>query len=84
MAKARRGDKKEEVRIIRQVEENSQAEAPKPKQANISFDQWWLETQTKFKLKPALKEAVRKHLQARGFMENGEYDKGLSDFGLDA
>lgn len=84
MSKSRRGDKKEEVRIISQPQEASAPEAPKAKKPRISFDQWWLETQNKFKLRASLKEAVRKHLEARGFMETGEYDKGLSDFGLDA
>lgn len=48
----------------------------------LSFDAWWLLTQQKLKLKPELKESVKKHLESRGFMQNENYDEGLEDFGI--
>lgn len=56
----------------------------KPVKMPLSFDAWWLLTQQKLKLKPELKESVKKHLQARGFMQNENYDEGLKDFGIKA
>jgi hypothetical protein len=48
----------------------------------MSFDAWWLQTQSKYKLKPELKEAVRKHFASRGFLNDSrKFDKGLRDFG---
>jgi hypothetical protein len=48
----------------------------------ISFDRWWLATQSKYKFKPSLKSAVRKHFEARGFMDYKKFNAGLRDFGF--
>jgi hypothetical protein len=48
----------------------------------ISFDRWWLQTQSKYKFKPELKTAVRKHFEARGFMDYTKFNDGLRDFGF--
>lgn len=66
-------------------------EAPKAPQAQgtqqtphipISFDAWWLQTQSKYKLRAELKEAVRKHFTARGFINDSrKFEQGLKDFG---
>jgi hypothetical protein len=48
----------------------------------ISFDRWWLQTQSKYKFKPALKSAVKKHFEARGFMNYKKFNEGLRDFGF--
>lgn len=46
----------------------------------VSFDEWWaLEGNQKFPER--LKDVIRKHLKARGFIE-GKFDEGLKDFGL--
>jgi hypothetical protein len=48
----------------------------------ISFDRWWLQTQSKYKFKPHLKTAVKKHFEARGFMHYKKFNAGLRDFGF--
>jgi hypothetical protein len=48
----------------------------------ISFDAWWLQTQSKYKFKPELKEAIKKHFMARGFInDSSKFEQGLKDFG---
>lgn len=49
---------------------------------DISFDQWWEQKRQELKLKDSLKIAVYKHMSARGFLDNKEYDSGLQDFGI--
>jgi hypothetical protein len=48
----------------------------------ISFDRWWLQTQSKYNFKPSLKIAVKKHFEARGFMDYKKFNAGLRDFGF--
>lgn len=79
--------KKEQPKLIivgEQQEQKQQVvfESKKPARMPMSFDAWWLLTQQKLKLKPELKESVKKHLEARGFMKNENYDEGLIDFGI--
>lgn len=47
----------------------------------ISFDNWWLQTQSKYKFKSELKMAVQKHFEARGFTDYKKFNDGLRDFG---
>ena len=56
-----------------------QAEPIKPK---VSFDAWWLQAQQQYGLSSDLKDIVRKHFQARGFLNTGEFLKGIKDFGF--
>ena len=59
------------------------ATTPTPQAAiPISFDRWWIQTQNKYNFRPALKKAVRKHFEARGFMDYRKFDAGLRDFGF--
>lgn len=60
------------------------APAPAPKRVRIpmTFDAWWLLKQSQYGLRPELKESVRKHLEARGFMADEDFDEGLRDFGI--
>lgn len=59
-----------------------QAPLPAPK-AKVGFDQWYAQACRKNKkLTPNLKKALMLHMEARGFMKSGDYDKGLKDFGL--
>lgn len=63
----------------RQAEKPSAPEAP---YIPMSFDTWWIQAQSKYKFKQELKEAVRKHFAARGFLDDSrKFDKGLIDFG---
>jgi len=55
---------------------------PQAPQIPITFDAWWLRTQNKYKFKPALKNAVKRHFEARGFMDYTKFDAGLRDFGF--
>ena len=54
---------------------------PAPILPKMSFDTWWLLAQQRLSLRIELKEAVKKHLEARGFMKTGDFEKGLIDFG---
>lgn len=48
-----------------------------------SFDLWWSKTQAKYKLDPEMKEAIKLHFKARGFMANDKtFEDGLKDFGF--
>ena len=53
-----------------------------PLKIQLDFDSWWLITQNRLKLKPELKESVKKHFLARGFMAQNDFDAGLIDFGI--
>ena len=58
------------------------AEEFKPAKRQVSFDEWWSTAEYYFKLKPALRESVKKHFEARGFMASGDFDNGIKDFGI--
>jgi len=65
--------------------QQSQAEATeeaKPVKRQISFDDWWATAEYYYKLKPELREAIKKHFEARGFLASGEFDNGIKDFGI--
>lgn len=65
------------------VVQSQPAPAPrKPIRLPVSFDAWWLLKQTQVGLKPELKEAVRRHFESRGFMQDSRFDEGLRDFGI--
>lgn len=48
----------------------------------ISFDAWWIMKAQSLNLKPEMKNAVKKHFEARGFMQSGDFDGGIIDFGI--
>lgn len=48
----------------------------------INFDAWWIMKAQSLKLKPEMKDAVKKHFMARGFMDSGDFDNGIIDFGI--
>lgn len=58
------------------------SQLPSPITAFVSFDSWWAMSQRKYKFEPYMKEVLYKHFTARGFMESGAFDDGLSDFGI--
>ena len=53
-----------------------------PVKIALTFDAWWATAQGSLRLKPEMKEVLRHHFIARGFMASKEFDKGLKDFGL--
>lgn len=66
------------------------AEKPKPKPVKVntfrplpSFDVWWSTVRYKKGLKEELKEIIKKHFEARGFMKSKKFDEGLKDFGIE-
>lgn len=62
--------------------ETAKQAAPQAAFIPVSFDAWWLQAQSKYKFKSELKEAIRKHFTARGFINDSRrYDQGLKDFG---
>jgi hypothetical protein len=56
--------------------------APAPSAVPTTFDGWWIQTQNKYNFKPALKKAVKKHFEARGFTDHRRFNEGLRDFGF--
>jgi hypothetical protein len=85
MSQKKREIKKEYTIVGQKAEENQTltANQPQPMHIQISFDQWWLQTQQKYNFKTDLKEALKKHFEAKGFMDDSRnFDKGLKDFGF--
>lgn len=74
--------KQQELRIVGEpapieVQQNQ----PKP-EIKLSFDQWWILTRQKRNLPETLKESLKIHFKAWGFLESKEFDKGLLQFGF--
>lgn len=82
----RRG--KEETKLVTVVSAEiapaPKSPAPTPNRIVPTFEAWWVLTAQSLKLKPALKVAIQRHFESRGFMANNEFDKGLKDFGIKA
>ena len=57
-------------------------ESPQELGIPISFDVWWIQAQNKYKLSPNLRDSVKKHFEARGFMNYKTFNEGLRDFGF--
>lgn len=49
-----------------------------PIKPQLSFDAWFMQKG----LKSELKNILKKHFDARGFMASKEFDTGLKDFGI--
>lgn len=65
-----------------EVKDQSVKSAPEALYTPMSFDTWWIQIQSKHKFKPELKESMRKHFTARGFINDSrKFDQGLRDFG---
>jgi hypothetical protein len=54
---------------------------PQVQAISPSFDQWWVQFATKYKVNPALKTAMALHLKARGFWASKQWNAGAQDFG---
>jgi hypothetical protein len=76
--------KKEEpkLKIVGEQEEAPRQPEIAPIEAKLSFDAWWMMKAQSLKLKPELKNAVKKHFESRGFLQTGDFDKAIKDFGL--
>lgn len=75
--------KKEESKlVIAGQEQKAPVVQVAPLRLQLDFDSWWMLTQQRLKLRPELKESLRKHLIARGFMARSDFDAGLQDFGI--
>lgn len=82
---SRRSKKPQEVIVVGQQEANTAVKAPStpaPIQVPISFDAWWLQVQSKHKLRPELKASIQRHFESKGFMDYKKFDSGLRDFGF--
>ena len=58
------------------------AESDKEIYIPISFEDWWLQVQSKYGFRPELQTSVKKHFESRGFTESRDYIAGLRDFGF--
>jgi hypothetical protein len=74
--------KEEQKLVIAGQEPAAPAVQIEPLRLQLDFDSWWILTQQRLRLRPELKESVRKHLIARGFMVKLDFDAGLQDFGI--
>lgn len=83
MNQKRKEIKKDFLVVGEEPAQQNEVEAiPVPTHIPVSFDAWWLQTQSKYKLRPELKEAVKRHFASRGFLDDSrKFDKGLRDFG---
>lgn len=79
--KSRQNDT-EDVVIVGESKRKVNQKLPERQMPELSFDAWWARTQKKYKLAPEMKEVIYKHLKARGFVKNGQFDEGLKDFGI--
>jgi hypothetical protein len=67
------------------IKPQAQPSVPVAHKAQSSqFDQWWIIAQNKNKLNPAMKQAVKKHMQSTGHLQSGQFDAGLKHFGVKA
>lgn len=83
---SKRKEQKKDFTVVGQEVKQQQPTAQvQPKEVPMTFDEWWLQTQQKLKLKPELKLAMRKHFEARGFINDSKkFNDGLKDFGFKA
>lgn len=75
----------QEVIVVGQEPVAAPVEAPraaKPVQVAITFDAWWIQTAGKYNLKQDLKQSIKRHFEARGFMNYKKFNAGLRDFGF--
>ena len=57
-------------------------QAVQPLKIQVSFDDWYLQKQHGRNWRPEMKEALRRHLTACGFMKTGDFENGLKHFGI--
>lgn len=79
---AKKKHKQPDLVIIGREEIQEQAQQIEQIKPDINFDAWWVLKAQSLKLKPEMKSAVMKHFEARGFMESGDFDNGIIDFGI--
>jgi hypothetical protein len=77
MSRKNRRDLPEEAEVSENIQ-NIQPDLAK----TMSFDMWWTLAERRLKLKPELKEAVKKHFKSRGFLTNNDFEAGIKDFGI--
>lgn len=85
MSQKRREIKKDYTAVGQNQTETKEVKETKTEALHIqvSFDQWWLQTQQKYNFKPALKDALKKHFETKGFINDSRnFEKGLRDFGF--
>ena len=75
------GKKKQSVMVVGENEKVLVAPV-EPIKIEMTFDAWWAMKQGTLKLDTDMKDILKKHFTARGFMKSKEFDKGLKDFGL--
>jgi hypothetical protein len=78
----KRREQRQEFTVAGAEPASVESVASEPVKPAITFSAWWLQIQQAKRLKIELREALKKHFTARGFMASGEFDKGLADFGL--
>lgn len=78
----KRKEIRQEVIIVADKSESQNVPEMTIPTIQIPFESWWIQTQNRLNLKPDLQESVKKHFQARGFMDSKDFNGGLRDFGF--
>lgn len=75
--------RKREVKILGQEEAVMVRNAlPEPIKPKLTFEAWWVMAQRKYNLKPVMQEVLHNHFKARGFLDSGDFEAGIKDYGL--
>lgn len=75
--------RKKELKIFGQEEVVSiKDQLPDPIKPKLTFEAWWVMAQRKYNLKPVMQEVLFKHFKARGFLDSGDFEAGIKDYGL--
>lgn len=64
------------------ISESSKIAEYKEPLPQLSFDAWFTKVATERKFNSNLKEALKLHFEANGFMKDKQFDKGLKHFGF--
>lgn len=73
-----------ELIVVGQPQKEEATPLPAPVLPIMTYEAWWLITQRRLDLKAGLKDALKKHMRARGFLASGRFDDGLRDFGIES
>jgi hypothetical protein len=77
-----RKHKQQELRIVGEPEVIPHVQSQSKPEIKLSFDQWWTLTRQKRNLPETLKESLKLHFKAWGFLESGKFDNGILHFGF--
>lgn len=66
---------------VKTIESDKTTEYKEPL-PQLSFDAWFTKVATERKFNSSLKESLKLHFEANGFMKDKQFDQGLKHFGF--